>query len=288
MPTVIGLVVVIGSVLGGFAMGGGPFPVLIQPNELLVIGGAALGTILVAAPGKLKGQILHSFLSAFKMDVPSKEDYIELLKLQFEIFMFTRRNGVVALEQHLTDMGASEIFKKYPTFLRRHEAAEFFKDALNQVVNGTGPEDLEQLLEAELETHHEESHIPVTLLKTTGDALPGLGIVAAVLGIVITMAHLDGGPEEIGHHVGAALVGTFLGILLCYGLMQPIATNVELQELSNSKYLRCIKDGLMASVRGAAPPFAVEFARKAIFSSDRPSFEETEKACAEVKAGAAA
>lgn len=287
MPTIVGLVVVLISVLGGFAMAGGALPVLLQPSELVVIGGAALGTLLVAAPGKMRGRVLGSIKKAFQASMPSKQEYLELLKLQYEVYSFARRNGAVALEQHIGDLNKSDIFKKYPSFLKRRHASEFFKDALTQMVNGAAAEDMDLLLEAELETHHEESHIPISLLKTTADALPGLGIVAAVLGIVVTMGHLDGGPEQIGQHVAAALVGTFLGILLCYGLFQPIATNIELQDLAASKYMKCIKEGLMASMRGSAPSFAVEFARKAIFSDERPSASETEKACAEVKAGGA-
>ncbi len=198
-----------------------------------------------------------------------------------------RKNGAVALDEHVTDVEKSAIFSKYPSFLKRHHAVEFFRDALKQIVNGTASADeLDVLLDAELETHHEESAIPVALLQKTADSLPGLGIVAAVLGIVITMGHLDGGPEEIGHHVAAALIGTFLGILLCYGLLHPIATNAELQEVSSGKYLRCIKEGVVASLKGAAPIVAIEFARKAIFSDERPSSDETDAACRAVKAAA--
>src|SRR5579884_4078102 len=217
MFTIIGLLIVFGSVLGGFALESGPFHTLVQPAELLVIGGAAVGTIVVAAPGRLLGSVFRTFLRAFSPKVPTKAEYLELL------------------------------------------------------------------LDSELDTHHEETAIPVGVLKAAGDSLPGLGIVAAVLGIVITMGALDQGPEEIGHHIAAALIGTFLGILLCYGLIQPLSSNVELQEAANGKYLRCIKEGVIASLRGAAPSVAVEFARKAIFSDDRPSSDETEAACRALK-----
>lgn len=284
MFTIIGLVVVFGAVMGGFGMAGGPFPILIQPNELIVIGGASLGTLIVAAPGKMRGRIFHALKTAFAGSMPSKNDYLDLLKLQYELFTFMRKNGAVALDEHVTDVQKSSIFSKYPTFLKRHHAVDFFRDALKQIVNGTASaEELDILLDAELDTHHEETALPVQLLKTTGDALPGLGIVAAVLGIVITMGHLDGGPEEIGHHVAAALVGTFLGILLCYGLLQPIATSAEMQEISNAKYLKCIKEGVVASLRGAAPIVAIEFARKTIFSDERPTSDETDEACRSLK-----
>jgi chemotaxis protein MotA len=286
MFTIIGLIVVFASVLGGFALGGGAFGILFQVNELLVIGGAAVGTMIVSAPGKIRGQVFAAFKKAFVGVMPSKADYLELLKLEYEIFSFIRKNGSVALDEHVMEPEKSSIFSKYPSFLKNHHGVEFFCDALKQIVNGTASaEELDQMLESELETHHEEALIPIGLIKTTGDALPGLGIVAAVLGIVITMGHLDAGPAVIGHHVAAALVGTFLGILLSYGLMGPIATTVEMQEMASGKYLRCIKEGVIASLRGAAPIVAIEFARKAIFSADRPSSTETDEACRAVKAG---
>jgi chemotaxis protein MotA len=288
MFTIIGLLIVFASVLGGFALSGGPFAVLMQVNELLVIGGAAVGTMVVSAPGNIRGSIFAAFSKAFSGTMPTKAEYLELLKLQYEVFTFIRKNGAVALDEHVNDAQKSAIFSKYPSFLKKHHAVDFFIDALKQIVNGTASaEELDLLLDSELETHHEEVHIPIGLIKSTADSLPGLGIVAAVLGIVITMGHLDGGPAEIGHHVAAALVGTFLGILLSYGLVGPIANSVEMQENAEAKYLKCIKEGVIASLRGAAPIVAVEFARKAIFSADRPSSAEADAACREVKSGAA-
>jgi chemotaxis protein MotA len=288
MFTVIGLVIVFASILGGFVMVGGPIHVLVQPAELLVIGGAAIGTLVAAAPGKMRGRLFGTVAKAFKAALPTKADYLELLKLQYEVFSFMRKNGAVALDEHVNDLEKSSIFGKYPSFLARHHAVDFFRDALKQIVNGTASaEELDSLLDSELETHHEETTIPVLLLQKTADSLPGLGIVAAVLGIIVTMGHLDGGPEEIGHHVAAALVGTFLGILLCYGLFHPLASNAELQEVANGKYLRCIKEGVVASLKGTAPIVAVEFARKAIFSDERPTADETDAACRAVKAASA-
>ncbi len=285
MFTIIGLIIVFASVMGGFAMAGGNFGILIQPNELVVIGGAALGALIVSAPGKVRSQVMGAFKTAFTGKMPTNDDYLQLLKLQYEVFSFIRKNGAVALDEHVNDMEKSAIFSKYPSFLHNHHAVEFFRDALKQIVNGTAsPEELDLLLDNELETHHEEAHVPIGLIRTTGDALPGLGIVAAVLGIIITMGHLDGGPEVIGHHVAAALVGTFLGILLSYGLLAPIATTVEVQTNVSTRYLRCIKEGVIASLRGAAPIVAIEFARKAIFSATRPTADETDAACKEVKA----
>jgi chemotaxis protein MotA len=202
----------------------------------------------------VRGQLASTVWQAFRGTIPGRQDYLDLLKLLYEIFTFMRRNGAVALDEHIADVRKSSIFKKYPSFVNHARAVEFLTDALKQVVNGTASaEELEFLLESELETHHEERSIPIGLLKTAGDALPGLGIVAAVLGIVTTMGHLDATPEEIGHNVAAALVGTFLGILLSYGFVQPLATNAELQEVIGSRYLRCIKEGIVAAMRAPHP-----------------------------------
>src|SRR5688572_16867065 len=285
MFSLLGLAVVTLAVLGGFAMTGGRLHVLMQPNEFVLIGGACLGTLIISAVGNIRGQLASTVWRAFGNTVPTRQDYLDLMKLLYELFTFMRRNGAVALDDHVADVHKSSIFQKYPSFLENERAVEFLTDALKQVVNGTASaEELEFMLEAELDTHHEERSIPISLLKMAGDALPGLGIVAAVLGIVTTMGRLDASPEEIGHNIAAALVGTFLGILLSYGLVQPLATNAELQEVLGGRYLRCIKEGIVAALRGAAPVVAIEFARKAIFAADRPSAEETDRACKQVKA----
>jgi len=285
MSTIIGIVVVLGSVLGGFAMSDGPFAVLVQPAELVVIGGAALGALVISAPGKVMSRVKHAFGMSFKIDVPAKDDYMDLLKALYQIFSVMRRDGVLALEGHLAQPEQSSILKNYPSLIRRHHAMVFFIDALKQLVDGCTPEELAMLLDSDLETLHEEEHQPIGLMRATGDALPGLGIVAAVLGIIITMGHLDAGPEEIGHHVGAALVGTFMGILLCYGMLSPMATSVEMQVVANGKYLQCIKDGVLAAARGAAPAIAVEFSRRSIFNDERPSFQELDQAIQALKSG---
>ena len=276
MTTIIGLVIVFGAVLGGFAMAGGPFPVLIQPNELVVIGGAALGTLVISAPGSVRGRIVTSFKKAFSGHSPGKNDYMELLKLLFHLFQVMRREGALAMESHVADPKQSAIFKQYPAVLGNHHALSF-------LVDGCSVGDLSLLLDTEMDTLHEEEHQPINLIRTTGDALPGLGIVAAVLGIVITMGHIDGGPEEIGHHVAAALVGTFLGILLCYGVFAPIAMSIEMQGVAETRYLMCVKEGLLAAARGSNPQLSIEFARRAIFSDERPAAKELEEALANVK-----
>lgn len=258
-------------------MGGGPLLVLLQPNELIVIGGAAAGTLIISAPGKVGRRVLSALSKGFKVDSPSMADYVDLLKLLYQLFQIVRREGLLALETHVTDIQNSPLFTKYPSVMKRHHALSFLGEGLKQMVDGCTVEELTQMFDAELETHHEEEHQPVGLIRTTSDSLPGLGIVAAVLGIIITMAHLNGGPEEIGHHVAAALVGTFLGILLCYGVLSPIASSIELQSLANGRYLNVIKNGLLAAARGANPAVAIELARRAIFLDERPSAEELDK-----------
>jgi chemotaxis protein MotA len=245
----VGILIVFGAIAGGFAMAGGAFPVLIQPSEFVVIIGAAIGTLITSSPGKMK-----------------------------KLFMLARRQGVLALEAHVNEPAKSDIFKKYPGISKQHHARTFLAEALQQLVNGISPDDLEQLLDAEMDTLKAEGHLATGLVKNIGDSLPGIGIVAAVLGIIVTMGHMDAPPAVIGMHVAAALVGTFLGILLCYGVLQPLANNVETQETHQLRYLLVIKSAVIASARGVAPPTAVEFGRKMIFSDERPSFAELDKA----------
>jgi chemotaxis protein MotA len=283
VSTLIGLLVVFGSVLGGFAMGGGAFGVLFQPSELVVIGGATIGTVVISAPGKVLSRVTGALKKGFKGGAPGKADYMDLLKLLYQILALIRREGVLALEPHVSDRATSSLFSAYPTVMHRHHAADFLVDGLKQLVDGCSAEELSLLFDAELETHHDEEHQPIGLIRTAGDALPGLGIVAAVLGIVVTMGHLDGGPEEIGHHVAAALVGTFLGILLCYGLVGPLATSIEIQGNAQSRFMLCIKEAVVAAARGVNPQIAIEFARRSIFSDERPTTPELEKAFAELK-----
>lgn len=283
MSTIIGLVVVFAAVLGGFAMVGGPFMVLIQPSEFVVIGGAALGALIISAPGKILKRVSAAFKRGFQGHMPTSNDYEELLKLLYGVFQLTRREGMLALESHLENPNESVLFKKYPAVMKRHHAMTFLCDSLRQLVDGCSVSELSLLFETELETLHEEEHQPITLLKATSDAFPGLGIVAAVLGIVVTMGHMDGGPEVIGHHVAAALVGTFLGILLCYGVLGPIATGIEQQAQAETRYLMAIREGVLCAARGNAPELSVEFARRAIFSDDRPTSKDMPKLLASAK-----
>jgi chemotaxis protein MotA len=283
VSTPIGLLVVFAAVIGGFLMAGGPLAVLWQPNELIVIGGAAVGSLVISAPGRAMKRVTAAFKKGFSDHSPVKKDYLDLLKMLYQILALIRREGVLALESHISERGSSTIFTAYPSVVKRHHAMDFLVDGLKQLVDGCSAEELAMLFDAELDTHHDEEHQPIGLIRNTSDALPGMGIVAAVLGIVITMAHLDGGPEEIGHHVAAALVGTFLGILLCYGVVGPIANSIEAQSAAEGRYMHCVKEAVVAAARGVNPAIAIEFARRAIFSDERPTSAELEQAFNELK-----
>ena len=289
MIAIIGLVVVMASVLGGFTLAGGPIPVLIVWSEYLVIGGTAVGTVLVATPGQVVSNTLRKLLGVFKSNRYSQALYLDLLKLLFELFQTARRDGLAAIEAHIEKPEDSPIFKRYPSVLEQHHPVLFLCDSIRLVLLGSvPPHDLEAMMDAEIDVHHEQEEKPVHALNKVGDALPGLGIVAAVLGIVITMQSIAGPIEEIGEHVASALVGTFLGILLSYGFVQPLATNIEMLNAAEVRFYHSLKAGVIAFAKGFAPTVATEFARRAIFPDDRPSFEAMEAAFKEVKKGAAA
>jgi chemotaxis protein MotA len=280
MLVLIGAVVVTVSVIGGFILSGGPVLVLIQPYEFLIIAGAAAGTLLISTSPAVLRQLVQGVLGLLRASPYSKAAYLDLLQLLYEILVKAKKNGLISLEKDLSDPAQSPLFASHPAFLTNHEAVHFTCEALGMLVDGTiRPDDFEAVLDAHLETHHDEEAKPAALLAKVGDALPGLGIVAAVLGIVITMQHVDGKPEEIGHHVAVALVGTLLGILLSYGYLQPLAQNLESQAQLAGRFLLCIKNGLVAFARGAPPLVAVEVARHVIFSETRPGATELAEAC---------
>ena len=289
MFAIIGIVIVIGAILGGFLMEKGPLPVLMQPAELLIIGGAALGTILIANPLPIVIKLFKSVLGILSGSKYTKAFYLENLKMLNEIFGYARKNGLAKLEADVDDPHKSQIFAKYPKFTKDHHATDFICDTLRMFISsGTDPFELDQMMELDMEVHHHESGLPIAALSSTADALPGLGIVAAVLGIVITMGALGGPPEEIGHKVGASLVGTFLGILLCYGFLGPIAANLTKVNDAEGQYYHFLRVGVIAFTKGASPLMAVEFARRSIPSDSRPNFKETEGACRGGGAGAPA
>lgn len=280
MFAIIGILVVIGAVVGGYLMEHGKLLVLMQPAELVIIGGAAAGTLLIANPLSTVIAIMKGILGVLKGSPHTKATYLETLKMLNELFMQARKQGMVKLEEDVEDPSKSQVFSKYPKFLANHHAVHFICDTIRMSISGGVPAfDLDQMMEMDMEVHHAESLGPISALSTVADALPGLGIVAAVLGVVITMGALGGPPEEIGHKVAAALVGTFLGILLCYGFLGPLALNMTKMADAELDYLRCLRQGVIAFVKGSAPVLAVEFARRSISGDFRPSFKELEVAC---------
>jgi chemotaxis protein MotA len=217
-----------------------------------------------------------------------RQDYIDLLSLLYQIFKQVQQSGVMSLEPHFEDATKSPLLNKYPSFMGRHDAVDFLADSVKIIiVGGIAAHDLEALMDEDLRVHHEDALKPSATLSTIGDALPGLGIVAAVLGVVITMGHIDAPPAEIGHHVGAALVGTFLGILMSYGFVAPLAGSLAQRVNEEQFYCHCIKAGLLAVYKGHPPTIAIEFARRALPHDVRPTFNETEQFCRAAASGKA-
>lgn len=284
MFVIIGIVVVFGCVLGGYMSHGGPLAVLVQPSEFIIIGGAAIGSLLVQTPlGILKG-LTGKIVVLLKGDPYSKEEYLNLLKTMFELFNAATRDGLIAIEQHIEKPESSAIFSKNKLLMHHKHALYYLADTMKLLMGGgVPPHDLEAMLEADIDTHHTEAHTASSTVQKVSDALPGLGIVAAVLGIVITMQAIEGPPAQIGMSVAAALVGTFLGILLSYGLVGPIATHMEFLSAAEARYYECMKAGMVAYAKGNAPMVVVEFARRVITSDVRPSFQELEQAVKALK-----
>jgi chemotaxis protein MotA len=280
MFAIIGIVVVIGAVIGGYLMEHGQLAVLMQPAEVVIIVGAAIGTLLIANPLATVIGIVKGMLGVLKGSPYSKKFYLDALKMLNEIFGYARKNGMNRLEADVDDPAKSALFSKYPALLKNHHALHFVCDSLRTAISGgVSHFELDQVMENDMEVHHHEANEPVHALQQVSDALPGLGIVAAVLGVVITMGSIGGPPAEIGHKVGAALVGTFLGILLCYGFLGPLAANMAKINDGEMEYLKFLRAGVMAFIKGAAPILAVEFARRQIPGHVRPTFKEMEGAC---------
>lgn len=278
MFTGIGIVIVIACVVGGYLMGGGNLSILFQPAEMIIIFGAALGNFVISSPQKILKATLGGISNLFAGKAYTRPDYEEVLLLLNEIFFKIRKEGLVSIESDIENPENSEIFKKYSNFLKNHHALAFLADTLRTLtIMDIDAHELANLLEFEIEAHHEEALIPSGAIASVAEALPGLGIVAAVLGIVITMGHLDQPPEVLGHHIGAALVGTFLGVLVCYGFMGPMAKNLENGAGEGREYLNVIKVALISFVTSPSPQMAVEFGRRVVPQELRPSFLEMEQ-----------
>jgi chemotaxis protein MotA len=288
MIIIIGAVIVTVCVFGGFILEHGQIAVIISAvtNEAMIILGGAAGSLIIMSPKKVLMDIVKNLGACLKGSPHSKTSYEDLLKVLYELFLLGRRNGMIALEEHVLEPQKSSVFKKYPRFLNNRHAVEFLCGALRPIIDGKiKPDQLRLLLDVQIDRMESEHHAPVSVLQKTGDAMPGFGIVAAVLGIVITMSSISGPVEKIGEHVAAALVGTFLGILLAYGFMGPLATNMEFCGAAEMDYTRCIAACVTGFANGMAPVTAVELGRRGLSSEYRPTSEQLEAMFKAMKSG---
>ena len=280
MFVIVGILMVLGAVLAGFMMEKGPLLVLMQPSEFVIIAGAALGSMIAANPVRVLKKIGSGIARTLAGSKMSKKIYLDTLKMMFVLFNKSRKDGLVAIESDIEDPDKSPLLSKYPAFIKDHHVRDFVCDTLRMAVTGGAtPFDLDQMMELDMEVHHAGATQPVTALSTTADALPGMGIVAAVLGVVITMSALGGPPEVIGQKVAAALVGTFLGILLCYGMVGPLAAHMGKIVDDEHAYYHVLRVVMLSFIKGISPILAVEMGRRAIPEHLRPTFQEMEKAC---------
>jgi len=273
----LGYVIVMASVFGGFALSGGHLGALFQPLELLMIGGAAIGAFLVGNNGKAIKATLKALPTVLKGSKYTKQLYMDLMALLYDILAKVRKEGLMTIEGDVENPAQSPLFAKYPSVVADHHVLEFMTDYLRLMVGGNlNAMEIENLMDNEIETHHQEGEVPVHCVAKLGDGLPAFGIVAAVMGVVHTMESVGIPPSELGMLIAHALVGTFLGILLAYGFVGPLSSLLEQKLIESSKMLQCVKVTLLASLNGYSPALAVEFGRKVLFSTERPSFLELE------------
>ncbi len=278
MFTIIGIVIVIASIMIGYVMDHGKFAVLIQINEFIILGGAGFGSFLAADGMKNLQATIKAIMGLLKPDPYTKPCYNELLKMMYQLFNVARKEGLLGLEKHIEDPAKSDIIKNFPTFLANHHATSFFCDTMKVILTGSvGPHDLSEMMELDLDICHAEAGAPAQAIQTVGDAMPGFGIVAAVLGVIVTMGKIGGEAAAIGESVAAALVGTFMGILMAYGIFAPLSRAMGIRLASEGQYLNCIRYALFSFARGESPITCVEFARRNIEPSVRPGFAEMEK-----------
>ena len=278
MLVIIGLVIVFGSIAAGYVMHHGDLMVLMQYNEFVIIGGAGLGSLLIANKPSTVKRIVTDVLALLKPNPFTPSVFEDLLQVLYEIFYVARKDGLVGIEGHVENPDESELFQRYPTFMSNHHAVSFLADTLKVLLTGAVEDHhLAEILELDLEQQHEEAMVVPEALTVIGDAMPGFGIVAAVLGVIITMGKIGGSPQMVGEAVAAALVGTFLGILLAYGVFAPVAQAITNRVKGEEAYMACIRIALLSFARGDPPITSVEFARRAIEPGDRPSFSELEE-----------
>lgn len=277
MFTVIGIVVGVVATLLGYILHGGNIGILIQPTEFIIIFGAAFGIFLGSNGMTGLQATIKALMALIKPDPVNKQSILDLLKMMYQLFNIARKEGLLGLEKHVETPEESEIIKKYPSFLANHHAVHFFCDTMKVILTGAvGPHDLSEMMELDLEVAHEEAKLPSEAVQNTGDAMPAVGIVAAVLGIIITMGKIGGEASAIGHSVAVALVGTFLGIFMAYLVFFPLARAMSLRLKSEAQYMNCIRYALFSFARGESPITCVEFARRNVESAFRPGFVEME------------
>jgi len=280
MISIIGIVIVLGAIAGGYLMEHGKFLVLVQPAELVIIFGAAVGTVVIANPVPTLIEIGKGLAGVFAGSRFTRQLYLESLKMLYELFTLARKAGTAKLEEEVDNPSKGQVLQKYPKFMKDHHALHFLCDTLRMAVaGGTEAVDIDSMMEVDLEVHHKESHAPISALSTMADSLPGLGIVAAVLGVVLTMGALGGPKEQIGEKVAAALVGTFLGILLCYGIFGPLSAAMNKNVEAEGQFLAFLRMAAWGYVKEMSPLMAVELARRSIPGGVRPTFQEMEGAC---------
>lgn len=279
MLILIGGIIVLASTIGGFMLAGGSPLLLLHVSEFVVILGVAAGVLVIASPAHVLKEVVHKVKACFGGKAAGKAEFFDMLKLLYEIFMVGRRNGLIALEEHVMDPQKSAIFQRYPSLSQHHERLEFLVNGLKPVIDGKiKPDQLEELMTAEIDAKEEEWNHPVHILQLVGDSLPGIGIVAAVLGIINTMAAIADGPEKVGEKVAAALTGTLLGIFCAYGFVNPLANRIKFNNSSELLCLRCIMQAVAGFAKGLAPLTAVEIARRSLDSSVQPGAVELETA----------
>ncbi len=289
MLLIVGFIIVLGATLGGFMIAGGQPLVLLHVSEFITIGGIALGVMVVSSPASLLKSVLSKVMGAMQGKSGKREDYLEMLKMLYETFNLGRRGGLIALEEHVMDPKASSIFSKYPSFLAVPGRVSFLCESLKPIIDGrVKPDQIEELMHMEIAAKEEECDGPIHVLQLIGDSLPGIGIVAAVLGIINTMSAIAEGPEKVGEHVSAALTGTFLGILGAYGFINPLTSRIKINNAKDMQYYHSLLKGIAAFVKGMAPLMAVEISRRCLDHEVQPHADELEQMLKALPAPAAA
>ncbi|MCB1122839.1 MAG: flagellar motor stator protein MotA [Verrucomicrobiae bacterium] len=277
MVLIVGFIIVCGSVIGGLTLGGGSVLVLLHLSEFVTVLGICLGVMVIASPISVLKAVLTKTIIALKGGPFSKSAYVDAMMMMYQVFMLSRKEGLMALEDHLSDPKSSEIFQRYPSFLNNPKATQFFVDTLRPIVDGRiKPEQLRGIVSSEIHSMREEAHKPVHILALVGDSFPGIGICAAVLGIILTMGSVAEGAEVVGHKVAAALTGTFLGVFGAYGFINPLSTLISSNNEAEERYFKLIGEGIISFANGMAPQMAIEMSRRSLLSSERPSADELE------------